>query len=119
MLTHQLGWHYRIRLKSNTWIWRGNKGWVQLHNFHLNRGQAICLHNLRLHKGAYYGIVHVVVGRNNLKVKAALINGWKLLHSVVFTSNQDPTPAMASRKQHEQRLYQLEFKVQTYSYAVS
>ncbi|MEM7594851.1 MAG: hypothetical protein AAF383_25710, partial [Cyanobacteria bacterium P01_A01_bin.83] len=55
MLTHQLGWHYRIRLKSNTWIWRGNKGWIQLHNFHLNRGQAICLHNLRLHKGAYYG----------------------------------------------------------------
>lgn len=217
MLTNQLGWHYRIRLKSNTWIWRGNKGWIQLHNFHLNRGQAICLHNLRLHKGAYYGIVHVIVGRNNVNgefwaivsdrrttlqtfaeyglrfdieenflddqsngwniqrsairdvcalsrlwfilavatlyvsaqgvdvvesgkrrwvdshwfrgnsyfrigwdwVKAALINGWKLLHCVVFTSNQDPTPAMASRKQHEQRLYQLEFKLQTYSYAVS
>ena len=52
-------------------------------------------------------------------VKAALINGWKLLHSVVFTGNQDPTPAMASLKQHQQRLYQLEFKVLTYSYAVS
>ena len=22
MLTAQLGWHYRIRIKSNTWIWR-------------------------------------------------------------------------------------------------
>ena len=52
-------------------------------------------------------------------VKAALLNGWKLLNSVVFTGNQDPTPAMASLKQHQQRLYQLEFKVLTYSYAVS
>ncbi len=43
----------------------------------------------------------------------------KLIRSVTFSTNQDPTPAMASRKQHEQRLYQLEFKVQTYSYAVS
>ena len=52
-------------------------------------------------------------------VKAALLNGWKLINSVVFTHNQDPEPVMASRKQYEQQLYQLEFKVQTYSYAVS
>ncbi|MDJ0575840.1 MAG: hypothetical protein QNJ65_11825 [Xenococcaceae cyanobacterium MO_234.B1] len=52
-------------------------------------------------------------------VKAALLNSWKLLNSVVFTGNEDPNPAMASLKQHQQRLYQLEFKVLTYSYAVS
>ena len=52
-------------------------------------------------------------------VKAALLNGWKLINFVVFTSNHDPHPAMASRNQYEQRLSQLEFKVQTYSYAVS
>ena len=51
-------------------------------------------------------------------VKIALLNGWKLLHSVTFTNNQDPTTAMASLKQHEPRLYQLEFKVITYSCAV-
>jgi hypothetical protein len=33
--------------------------------------------------------------------------------------NKDPEPAMASRKQYEQRLYQLEFQVQTYSYNIS
>ena len=27
-------------------------------------------------------------------VKAALLNGWKLLHSVTFTGNQDPNPAL-------------------------
>ena len=215
MLTTQLDWHYRIRLKSNTWIWRGS--WCQPKNFHLNRGEAICLHNVRIHKGAYYGVVNVIIGRNNVNgelwaivsdekttlqtfaeyglrfdieenflddqsggwniqrsairdvcalsrlwfilavatlyvsaqgvevvesgkrrwvdthwfrgnsyfrigwdwVKAALLNGWKLLNSVVFTGNEDPNPAMASLKQHQQRLAQLEFKVLTYSCAVS
>ena len=28
--TIQLGWHYRIRLRSTTWIWRAGKGWCQL-----------------------------------------------------------------------------------------
>lgn len=217
MLTIQLGWHYRIRLKSNTWIWRGGKGWYQLKDFHLNVGEALCLHNVRLHKGANYGPVNVIIGRNNVNgefwaivsdektnlqtfaeyglrfdieenflddqssgwniqcsvirdvcalsrlwlilavatlyvsaqgvevvesgkrrwvdthwfrgnsyfrigwdwVKAALINGWKLIHDVRFTRNQDPSPAMASLKQHQQRLYRLEFKIQTYTYAVS
>jgi hypothetical protein len=52
-------------------------------------------------------------------VKAALVNGWKLIRSVTFCDNQDPTPAMASLKQHNQRFFQLEFKVQTYSYNIS
>ena len=52
-------------------------------------------------------------------VKAALLNGWKLIRSVTFSTNHDPTPAMASRKQYEQRLYQLEFRVLICSHAVS
>ena len=52
-------------------------------------------------------------------VKASLLNGWRLINSVAFTNNRDSEPVMASRRQHEQRLYQLEFKVRTYSYAVS
>lgn len=52
-------------------------------------------------------------------VKAAVVNGWKLIRSVTFCGNQDPTPAMASLKQHNQRFFQLEFKVQTYSYNIS
>ena len=52
-------------------------------------------------------------------VKAALLNGWKLLQGVTFSSNKDPHPAMASLKQHERRIYQLEFKLLTYSYTIS
>ena len=53
------------------------------------------------------------------RVKAALLNGWKLISFVTFSRNQDPTPAIASLKQHEQRLYRLEFKVKTYTYNIS
>lgn len=51
MLTVELGWHFRIRIKSNTWIWRGN--WCQSKNFHLALGEAICLHNVRIHQGEF------------------------------------------------------------------
>ncbi|WP_287314852.1 hypothetical protein, partial [Moorena sp. SIO1G6] len=51
-------------------------------------------------------------------VKSSLENGWRLIRRVRFTSNHDPDPTMASRKQHEKRSYQLEFKIQTYHYAV-
>ena len=248
MLTTQLGWYYRIRIKSNTWIWRGN--WCQPKSFHLHLGQVVCLHNVQIHKGEFYGKVHVIVGRNNVNgelwamreakslqssktticanalrnekttlqtfaeyglrfdieenflddqssgwnvqrsiirdvcalsrlwfilavttlyvsaqgvkvvdtgkrrwvdthwfrgqreradrrkttrghspsryfrigwdwVKAALLNGWKLVRSVTFSSNKDPHPAMASLKQHQRRADRLEFKVLTYSYNVS
>ena len=66
MLTTQLGWHYRIRLKGTNWIARVGKGWCQLKDFHLNRGEALCLHNVRLHKGECYGPIHVIVGRNTV-----------------------------------------------------
>jgi hypothetical protein len=64
--TTQLGWHYRIRLKSTTWLWRAGKGWCQLKAFHFKRGEALCLHHVKLHKLQAYGPVHLVVGRNNL-----------------------------------------------------
>ena len=52
-------------------------------------------------------------------VKGALINLWKLINRVEFTHNNDPSPVMASRPQHQKRLYQLEFTIQTYSYQTS
>ena len=68
LATEQLGWHYRIRLrlKSTTWIWRAHYGWSQLKTFHFARGEAHCFHNLRIHKGQWYGPVHLIFGRNNL-----------------------------------------------------
>ena len=65
-MSTQLGWHYRIRLKRDTWIWREGKGWRQLKDFHLNRGEALCFHNVTLHKGQWFGPVHLAFGYNNI-----------------------------------------------------
>ena len=65
-LTKRWGWHYRIRLKKDTWIWRDGKGWCQLKDFHFKRGQALCFHHVRLHKEQWYGPVHLILGRNNV-----------------------------------------------------
>ena len=216
-MSTQLGWHYRIRLKRDTWIWRAGKGWRQLKDFHLSRGEALCFHNVKLHKGQWFGPVHVAFGTNNLNgefwaiisdeptslhtfeeyglrfdieenflddqsngwnvqkselrsvcalsrlwfilalatlyvtaqgvdvvesgrrrwvdphwfrgnsyfrigtdwVKTSLENGWRLIRRVGFTGNRDPQPAKASRKQHQHRTYQVEFKIRTYQYATA
>ena len=65
MLTTQLGWCYRIRIKSNSWIQKGN--WCQPKSFHLNCGEAFCLHNVQIYEGEFYGTVHVIIARNNIK----------------------------------------------------
>lgn len=209
--TTQLGWHYRIRLKSTTWLGRAGKGWCQLTAFHFKRGEALCWHHVKLHKVQAYGPVHLLVGRNNVNgefwaivsdekttlqtfqqygwrfeievpllddqsngwkiqkseirsvcalsrrwfmlalatlyvtaqgievvatgkrrwvdthwfrgnsyfrigwqwVKAALECGWRLIHQVRFVGNDDPDPPVASRKQHDNRRYRLEFTIQT------
>jgi len=51
-------------------------------------------------------------------VKASGIHGWKIIRCVKFKGNDDPDPAMASRKQHQRRLYRLEFKVQSVCYSL-
>jgi hypothetical protein len=50
-------------------------------------------------------------------LKTALEQDWPLIHHVRFTHNRDPEPAMASRKQHDLRTCQIEFKIHTYCYA--
>ncbi|NJM99980.1 MAG: hypothetical protein HC800_25100 [Phormidesmis sp. RL_2_1] len=49
-------------------------------------------------------------------VKTALLQGWKLIRTVKFSGNNDPEPAMASKKQHRHRSERIEFKVHTYCY---
>jgi hypothetical protein len=34
LITTTFGWHYRIRIKRNTWVWRSRKGWRQLKDIH-------------------------------------------------------------------------------------
>ena len=65
-LMKTLGWHYRIRIKSDTWLWRPGSGWCQPTSFHLERGQALCFHHIRLHRQEKYGPLHVIMGRNNI-----------------------------------------------------
>ncbi|WP_149031001.1 hypothetical protein [Moorena producens] len=65
-LTNKWGWHYRIRLKKDTWIWRAGKSWHQLKDFHFNRGEVLCFHNVRVHKEYWYGPVDLIFGCNNV-----------------------------------------------------
>lgn len=47
-------------------------------------------------------------------VKKALIHGWNLPHTIFFTSNVDPDPVKASKPQHEQRTYTIQFTARTH-----
>ncbi|NEN96472.1 MAG: hypothetical protein F6K50_13280 [Moorea sp. SIO3I7] len=49
-MTTQWGWHYRKSLKKDSWIRRAGIGWCQLKDFHVLRGEALCFHNVKLHK---------------------------------------------------------------------
>ncbi len=213
----QLGWHYRIRLKSNSWIQRPGHPWCQLQGFHFEPGKALCFHHVRLHRHQAYGPVHIIFGRNNVNgefwavvssepttletfteyglrfdieegflddqssgwnlqrseirsvtdlsrlwfilalatlyvtaqglevvqsgrrrwvdthwfrgnsyfrigadwIKAALLQGWQLTKRVCFTTNLDPQPAMASRKQHYEKAYRFDFKLITVKFLPS
>jgi hypothetical protein len=66
VMTAQLGWHYRIRLKRDSWIWRVGHGWCPLKEIHLQRGEARCWHTVKLHKKEWYGPVHVALGYNKV-----------------------------------------------------
>ncbi len=211
----QLGWNYRIRIKSNFWVWRPGKGWCQVKDFHLGRGQALLLQNVRIHKTQFYGPVNLALacesvsgelwyivsneattvqtfreyglrfdieesflddksngfelessairnapalsrlclvlalatlfltaqgtevvaqgkrrlvdphwfrGSSYLKigwawVKTALTQGWELFETLFLSGKPDPDPAIASRKQYEQKRYRLEFTIRTFDYA--
>ena len=47
-------------------------------------------------------------------VKKALSHGWNLLDVISFTTNVDPDPVKASRLQHEQKTYRIEFTARTH-----
>lgn len=47
-------------------------------------------------------------------VKKALSHGWNLLNVISFTTNVDPDPVKASRLQHEQKTYRIEFTARTH-----
>ena len=63
-VTQELGWHHRIRLKSDAWIFRHGYGWKQMRDFHLGRGEAWLMQNVKLTTTHEYGLVHLALARD-------------------------------------------------------
>ena len=62
MLT-RMGWHYRIRLKSDCWVKRGAYSWRQLNSYHLNAREAILFKYVKLHKEKPCSGLYIVLAR--------------------------------------------------------
>lgn len=69
----ELHWHFRIRVKSNTWIHRPGQGWKQLHQYHLALGEVILLQGVSLSKGDPLCAVNLALGRDPLSRQAWLV----------------------------------------------
>lgn len=65
-LRHHLHWHFRIRVKNNTWIHRGRHGWIELKQYHLNAGEVILLHDVTLTKKHRMAHLHLALARDPL-----------------------------------------------------
>lgn len=57
-LKHNLGWHYRIRVKNDLWVLRPGKPPRQLRDFHLNLGDAILFQGVKITKANPFGQVN-------------------------------------------------------------
>jgi hypothetical protein len=44
-------------------------------------------------------------------IKQALNKGWEIISAVFLISNKDPEPAMASRRQHDERSCRINFVI--------
>jgi hypothetical protein len=60
-----LGWHYRIRIKSSSCVYRPGKGWQTLSSFHFAPGEAVMLQGVTLHKTHSLKGVNLALAREN------------------------------------------------------
>lgn len=65
-LRNELHWHFRIRVKSNSWIHRGSSGWIQLNQYHLALGEVVLLQSVRLTKTHPLDNLHLALARDPL-----------------------------------------------------
>lgn len=65
-LRDELGWHFRIRIKSNSWIYRPGKGWKRLNHYHLDLGEVILLQGVSLNKTKSLSGLHLALARDAL-----------------------------------------------------
>jgi hypothetical protein len=65
-LRDELEWHFRIRIKSNSWIYRPAKGWKQLNQYHLDLAEVILLQGVTLNKTKSLSGLHLALARDPL-----------------------------------------------------
>jgi hypothetical protein len=65
-LRDELKWHFRIRVKSTSWIYRPNQGWKQLKQYHLALGEVVLLQGVTLTKTQALSSVHLALARDPL-----------------------------------------------------
>ena len=65
-LRDELHWHFRIRVKSNSWIHPAGKGWIQLNSYHLALGEVVLLHSVTLTKTHALNELHLALARDPL-----------------------------------------------------
>jgi hypothetical protein len=65
-LRDELHWQFRIRVKSNSWIYRPGKGWKQLNQYHLALGEAMLLQGVALTKTQALAELHLALARDPL-----------------------------------------------------
>ena len=65
-LRDELHWHFRIRVKSNGWIYRARKGWRQLNQYHLDLGEVVLLQGVTLTKTSSLAGLHLALARDPL-----------------------------------------------------
>jgi hypothetical protein len=72
-LRDELKWHFRIRVKSNTWIYRPHKGWKQLNQYHLAAGKSFLLHGITLTKSRPLANLNLALGRDPISRQVWLV----------------------------------------------
>lgn len=65
-LRDELHWQFRIRVKSNSWIYRPGKGWKQLNQYHLALGEVVLLQGVTLTKTQALAHLHLALARDPL-----------------------------------------------------
>jgi len=65
-LRDELHWHFRIRVKSNSWIHRTGKGWIQLKQYHLALGEVVLLQGVTLTKTHTLSSLHLALAHDPL-----------------------------------------------------
>ncbi len=72
-LRDELHWHFRIRVKSNTWIYRPAKGWKPLNEYPLALGEVVLLRGVSLTKTQLLNDVHLALARDPLSRQLRMI----------------------------------------------